>query len=76
MHANSAAVHAVKRVHGGSPVKASNLKLPFGNQMVYDQLNVGMCRVISTCSPMFGKHAQEVVRGPSPTCWSPEMLGL
>lgn len=28
--------HAVKRAHGGSPVKASNLKLPFGNQTVYD----------------------------------------
>ena len=28
--------HAVKRAHGGSPVKASNLKLPFGTQTVYD----------------------------------------
>ena len=28
--------HAVKRAHGGSPIKASNLKLPFGNQTVYD----------------------------------------
>ena len=28
--------HAVKRAHGGSPVKATNLKLPFGNQTVYD----------------------------------------
>ena len=68
--------HAVKRVHGGSPVKASNLKQPFGNQMVYDQFNVGMCRAINTCSPMFGKQAQELVRGPSHTCWSQEMLGL